>query len=315
MGLSDRDYFHNEYRRKGRRRGFDIMSMTVTMRIVIVNVALWLANGLLFPDTNFLTAILMSPPRVIFEPLSWYTLLTSGFVHSPTDFNHIVFNMLGLLMFGYGIAFAITADSGGIMRTDNVEDRLGRSEYFLFYIFAIIFAGIAHAILIPDAGALGASGGITAVVILYAFLYPKKVILFMFFIPMPMWLLGFIIVGSDFFGAISRSDIGIGYTAHLGGAAFAILYYYLMIKKNLSFVGLWRKTKKSITSKLKPNLKIFNPDNNNSSKNNYSADDDEFTKRLDQILDKYGKVGETGLTNEEKEFLKEASKRYRNKHK
>jgi membrane associated rhomboid family serine protease len=316
MGLTDRDYFQDGYSKKRRRRGFDFMSMSVTVRLVIINLVLWLANGLFFPETNFLTAVLMTPSGVLFEPLKWYTFLTGGFVHSPTDFSHIVFNMIGLLVFGYGLAFTVTYDGGRLMRTDNIEDRLGRGEYFLFYISAIIFSSLVHAILVPDNGGLGASGGCTAIIILFALVYPRKIIMFMLFIPMPMWFVGFILIGLDFFGALGRADIGIGYTAHLGGAFFAILYYYLLIKRNLSFVGLWRKAKKNIVSRVKPKLKIFNPDSNNNSetKNNHLTEE-EFTKQLDRILDKYAKVGESGLTNDERDFLKEASKKYKEKHK
>ncbi|MDR2346651.1 MAG: rhomboid family intramembrane serine protease [Planctomycetaceae bacterium] len=317
MGLSDRDYFWDNYNRNQRRRGNNVAKMSVTMRIVIVNFALWLTNGLFFPQNNFLTSILMTPPGVLYDPWRWYTFLTSGFVHSPSDISHILLNMLGLLIFGYGLAFSggIGGTGSGIVRTDNIEWRLGRGEYFLFYILAIIFASISHAVFSQNAGGLGASGGVVAVVIMYAFLYPNKTILFMFVIPMPMWVLGIILVGTDFIGAMGNSKTGIGYTAHLGGAVFALIYYYLMFKKNLSFTGSFLRIKNRTISNVKTTLKIFNG-GKNSTTNDYNSNnlkEAEYTKRLDEILDKYGKVGEAGLTKEEQDFLQEASKKYRNK--
>ncbi|MDR0390525.1 MAG: rhomboid family intramembrane serine protease [Planctomycetaceae bacterium] len=239
MGLSDRDYFQDNYRRNRRNNIF--MTWSITTWIVVINLVLWLANGLFFPDSNFLTAILKMPAGVISEPFRWYTFLTSGFVHSPDSFEHILLNMVCLLMFGYGLAIGAGAGGVGLMRSDNIEWRLGRSEYFWFYVSAIIFAGISHGIFTPHAGGLGASGGVVAVVIMYAFLYPNKTILFMFVIPMPMWVLGIFIVGMDFLGAIGKAESGIGYTAHLGGAFFAFLYYYYIFKKNRSITGFFRR--------------------------------------------------------------------------
>lgn len=314
MGLSDRDYFRGGRRRNSNGNG--ISTMSVTMRIVIVNLFLWLANGLFFPDTNFLLEVLVMPAGVIFEPLYWYTFLTSGFVHSPFEFSHILLNMLGLLIFGYGLTIGSGVNGVGLMRTDNIEWRLGRSEYFCFYIFAIIFAAVCHGILTSQAGGYGASGGVVAVVIMFAFLYPNKTVFVMFIVPVPMWVLGIFIVGIDFLGAIGKMEAGIGYTAHLGGAFFALLYYFLMFKKKRSFTGLLGWPKKFAKQKTKSNLKIYKSDNNDyDTKSNDNLDDIEFAERLDQILDKYGSVGEAGLTKEEREFLQEASKRYRNKNK
>ena len=71
---------------------------------------------------------------------------------------------------------------------------------------------------------LGASGGVVAVVILFAFNFPYRTVLFMFFLPMPMWVAAVIFVAVDAIGA-STAPGNVAYTAHLGGALFAFLYY------------------------------------------------------------------------------------------
>jgi membrane associated rhomboid family serine protease len=312
MGLTDRDYFRGDdlwNRRKSRNKA----TMSVTMRIVIINLLLWLANGLLFPDDNLLTKILLQPAGVLFEPARWYSFLTSGFVHAPNVFDHIMLNMIGLLIFGYGLALGVGVNGNvGIERTDNVEWRLGRVEYFLFYIFAIIFSSVSHAIFSPYP-CLGASGGVTAIVVMYAFLFPRKTILFMFVIPMPMWVLGFIIVGWNMLGAMGHAEQGIAYAAHLGGVVFALLYYYFLFRNRLSFTGFCAKLKNltEFKPKRKTGLKTYNPDDDEENDPNEA----EFEKRLDQILDRYGQVGDAGLTDEERKLLKEASQKYRNKNK
>ena len=50
---------------------------------------------------------------------------------------------------------------------------------------------------------MGASGGIAAVVILFALNFPYRTILFMFIIPMPMWVFALIIVLMDAMGAVN----------------------------------------------------------------------------------------------------------------
>jgi hypothetical protein len=42
--------------------------------------------------------------------------------------------------------------------------------------------------------------------------------------------------------------------------------------------------------------------------------EEEFNDRLDEILKRYGEVGESGLTPEEREFLQRASRKYAEKH-
>ncbi|MDR1290382.1 MAG: rhomboid family intramembrane serine protease [Planctomycetaceae bacterium] len=310
MGLTDRDYFRGDdswNRRKSRGKA----AMSVTIRIVILNAFLWFANGLLFPENNFLTSILLQPADVLYEPARWYTLLTSGFVHSPAMFYHILFNMVGLLIFGYGLAFGVEGNGGVVIgRTDNIEWQLGRVEYFLFYIFAIIFSSLSHAIF-SNSPCLGASGGVTAIVVMYAFLFPRKTILVMFVIPMPMWVLGLLIVANDMVGITGDGEKTIAYAAHLGGAMFALLYYYFLFRNRLSFTGFCTKLKNLTASKpkRKTGLKTYNPDEEN------DPNEAEFEKRLDQILDRYGQVGDAGLTDEERKLLKEASQKYRNKNK
>jgi hypothetical protein len=64
-------------------------------------------------------------PAAITSGQSLYTLFTSMFVHG--SLTHIAFNMLYLLAFG-----------------DNVEDRLGRERYLVFYVLSGLLAAFAQ---------------------------------------------------------------------------------------------------------------------------------------------------------------------------
>ena len=305
MGFQDRDYNrHEPYDDNGyRRRGGP---MSVTMRLVILNVALWLANGLFFSETNLLAGLMAIVPNTIKHPEYWWKFLTYGFAHSPGNPMHIFGNMLALIMFGYGMMLGIGPGGFGLVRGENVEQRLGRGEYFIFYILSIVVSGFVYGFVHPDSACLGASGGVTAIVILYALLYPKKVLLLWGILPLPMWAIGLLIVYMD---ASGSSGDNVAYTAHLAGAGFALLYYFLFLSRDARITGIFSVFGHSF--KRKPKLNIYSGDEK--PRERKSAKDEEFEKRLDEILDRYGKVGESGLTSEEREFLKRASKKYQDK--
>ena len=73
--------------------------------------------------------------------------------------------------------------------------------------------------------ALGASGAVTATLVLFAFHFPWQRVYFWFVLPMPVWLLVVVYVLLDGLGAAGIGRGGIGYVAHLGGALFGVLYF------------------------------------------------------------------------------------------
>ena len=44
---------------------------------------------------------------------------------------------------------------------------------------------------------LGASGAVTAIVLLFVFHYPTRTILLMFVLPVPAWVMGVLIIGGN----------------------------------------------------------------------------------------------------------------------
>src|SRR4029453_1229879 len=125
------------------------------------------------------------------HPWQFYRLLTCGFPPDPGDARQMLFNMLGLFFLGR-----------------DVEYRYGSREYLAFYLTAIVVAGLVWTIAQIPAGSvggmLGASGGVVAVVILFALNFPHRTVLFMFFLPMPMWIAALIVVGFNALGAAPR---------------------------------------------------------------------------------------------------------------
>jgi membrane associated rhomboid family serine protease len=129
-----------------------------------------------------------------------------------------------------------------------------------FYLVAAIMSSLAHAAVStflmdkPELPALGASGAISGVILLFSFLYREARILLFGFIPMPALLGAAAFVGIDLAGLAWQSSGGglpIGHGAHLGGALTGTLYYLLVIRPlivantrrpvDFSDVATWRR--------------------------------------------------------------------------
>jgi len=133
------------------------------------------------------------------------TLLTSMFMHG--SWMHIIGNMVYLLIFG-----------------DQIEDRLGRVKFLLFYLMAGIAAGLAQVWATPlsPLPCVGASGAIAGVLGAYLILYPGnaiRVLVFRNIINLPAFLVlgmwGFMQVAGHL-GAPGEQG-GVAYMAHIGG--------------------------------------------------------------------------------------------------
>ena len=278
MGIYDRDYQRGgSY--QDHQPGFHLGApTTLTTKLVIVTFVAYVAQLLTQP---WLTQFGILPGNWWRWPWHGYRLLTYGFLHDPEDLKHIAFNMPALWIFGR-----------------DVEARYGSREFLLFYLVSIVVAGLAWTLAeVPTGGAaamLGASGGVSAVVILFAMNFPHRTVLLMFVIPMPMWVLAVFIVMMDAFGTVSRAGT-VAFTAHLGGAAFGFLYY-----KSRMRLERWLPTRDWLTRlKPKPKLRVHAPDEH-----------DDTDSEVDEILKKIQEQGQDSLTRRERRILEEASREY-----
>ena len=285
MGIYDRDYGRETHNRPpGVHLGgtWSLTTKIVIFTFCIYGVQLFLGGQF----TNFF----MLHANWFHQPWKVFELLTYGFLHSPSDIKHILFNMFALWMFGRA-----------------VEQRYGQREYLLFYLAAIIFAGICWNIsaLFADGNSslpmLGASGGIAAVLILFAFSFPHQKLLFMFAIPMPAWVFAVIMVTLDLLGATGRAgESNVAYTAHLGGALFGFLYFWLHWRFSNFLSGNFSLPK----MRRRPKLRVHDPSG--------AATGDSETE-VDDILRKIQQHGQSSLTNRERQILQRASREYQQK--
>jgi membrane associated rhomboid family serine protease len=157
-------------------------------------------------------------PARFWIPGNWvfdiYTVVVSMFLHG--SLMHIGSNMLYLFIFG-----------------DNIEDRLGRFRYLLFYLLCGFLATFAHAFFSPGSRipAIGASGAIAGVLGAYLILFPHArvmtlipIFIFITVRELPaIFILGFWFVlqlfsGVGSLGVRDAQDMGgVAYFAHIGG--------------------------------------------------------------------------------------------------
>ncbi|MFE4106400.1 rhomboid family intramembrane serine protease [Almyronema epifaneia] len=150
----------------------------------------------------------------------WFTLISSQFLHG--GFLHLGGNMLYLWVFG-----------------NNIEDRLGKVKFIIFYLGCGILAALTQWFFEPGSSVptVGASGAIAGVMGAYILRFPKARILtliplffFITTIRIPaLFFLGFWFVQQALYGIASlgadaqMGTGGIAYWAHAGGFVFGIV--------------------------------------------------------------------------------------------
>lgn len=281
MGIYDRDYYQeNELR----SMPWDNRSM-VTM-LIVANVALYVANFLFTSTTNAFTETLVLDSQALRNPTQWWQLLSYGFAHDPSRIGHILFNMATLFFLGR-----------------SVEDRLGKWEFLRFYLLTIILCGIVWCAIHGGGpgGLLGASGGTTAVAMLFVFFYPQSTLYLFGAVPVKAWLVGVMIIVGNLFTPMT-GDGRVAYDVHLVGAAVAAGYFFG--GWNLGFLGSWWGSASGKMKRAKSRLKVHDPDKVESQ---HSKDELES----DRILDKILKEGQDSLTSKEKKFMERYSRQVR----
>jgi hypothetical protein len=104
-----------------------------------------------------------------------------------------------------------------------------------FYLVAAVVASVTHCAVSTlylgndNISALGASGAISALLIVFALYFPHQKILLFFAIPIPALFAALAFIGLDVWGLVAQGHGGglpIGHGAHLGGAlAGAVMYF------------------------------------------------------------------------------------------
>jgi membrane associated rhomboid family serine protease len=135
-----------------------------------------------------------------------WQLVTYAFLHDTAQIAHLLFNMLGLWMFGA-----------------EIERYVGPQRLLALYFASVVSAALTQLFLPPLFGGLpgptlGASGGVFGLILAFAVMFPhRKVVPLMPPIPMPAWLFATLYAGVELVAGVTGRMTGVAHFAHLGG--------------------------------------------------------------------------------------------------
>ena len=139
----------------------------------------------------------------------FWQIVSYAFLHSTSGagyFTHLLFNMLGLWMFG-----------------SEIERYVGPRRLLACYFASVVTAALSQLFVPMLFGAqpgptIGASGGVFGLLLAYAFLFPRRKVVPLFPpIPMPAWLFATVYAGVELFLGVTGAQSGVAHFAHLGG--------------------------------------------------------------------------------------------------
>ena len=149
-------------------------------------------------------------PYAVLERFEIWRLVTYMVLHG--GFQHIIFNMLTLWMFGM-----------------TLEQDWGTRRFLKYYFFCGVGAGLCDIAIKAisgnlSQGTIGASGAIYGLLLAFGVLYPNQTVLFSFLFPIKAKYFVLILGSIDFLIALGSANSGVANVAHLGGMLFGYLY-------------------------------------------------------------------------------------------
>ncbi len=285
--MSIRDEIKESFKKGSALTRLIYINIGVFLVIRIINVFFFLLNQ----DFSLISwlALPADISQLVYKP---WTLITYMFLHF--DFLHILFNILWLYWLGKLFLFYF-----------NEKQLIG--VYLLGGIVGGIFFLAAYNLFpafanqVPFSQLLGASASVIAIVIAVAMWAPNHTINLLFVGPIKMKYIALVAVAMYVIG-IASSNAG-GNLAHIGGAAFGLLFV-LQYRKNNDLT-------KGVSSLLDKGAKLFKP--KQKIKITYkgkASDDIEYNRQqnlkqeeVNRVLEKISKSGYDSLTKEEKELL------------
>jgi len=202
---------------------------------------------------------------------------------------HILFNMLGLWMFG-----------------SEVERYIGTRRFLRVYFGAGILGALVHGAIELIMGQwsrpmLGASAGCFGIFVLFGIYFGNAIVLAFLFIPMRARTAVIVFVVISLVSGVQSLGGGgsnVADFAHLGGALFGYLY----VKGSSAFSPVGRfmgALKRRLSPRFRPRWEKPPP----------AQTDKRLEAEVDRILDKIHERGVSSLSDEERRILDEASRK------
>ncbi len=195
------------------RKPFAYHYSNIVFVLIFINVAVYFINYMA-PRTIYLMS--MTPVDIIYRGYLWQ-FVTYMFTHA--GMSHILFNMLGLFFFGV-----------------QVEQRMGSSEFLLFYLLSGFLAGLFSFLVFylsnTNIRLLGASGAVFAVLLAFAVYYPNARIYLMGIFPVKAThlVIGYTVI--ELYSQFMSRNSGVAHLTHLAGFGFAFIYFIVRLGIN-----------------------------------------------------------------------------------
>ena len=186
--------------------------MNYTIIVVIVTVVISIAA---FNNDKVYSELILWPKRMD-NPVEYYRLLTSGFIHA--DVMHLAFNMLALYGFGQSVEY--------------IFGELGfRSGFILLYLSGIVIASLPSFLKNRNDRnyrSLGASGGVASVIFFMIYYSPWSRGIQLMFIPIGIPSIVFGVLYLAYEAYMDRRGKGnINHSAHFWGSAYGFIFAFL----------------------------------------------------------------------------------------
>lgn len=208
------------------------MELSIT---TIITGATVITSLMMFSRPDKLSAWMMNPYRVTHHK-EYRRLLTHGFIHA--DYIHLFFNMFIFYQFGEMVELVFTNEQAfrKVTGSSNFWGVMTGQVLYVALYFGSILAGALPSILKhrnnPDYNSLGASGAVSAILIVFILMFPMAQLALFFIIPMPAFVAGIIFFLYEGY-MNKRGRTGIAHDAHLYGALFGLVFMSIAVG------GIW----------------------------------------------------------------------------
>ncbi|MEC7262090.1 MAG: rhomboid family intramembrane serine protease [Bacteroidota bacterium] len=278
---------------------YQIARLSIAEKLIALNVLVFLLDGLSKALMGYSISMWFQLPKDFLEFIGQpWSLITYSFFHA--GFAHIFWNMI--MLYFAGRIFLNLFDSKKFINVYFLGVIVGGLVFLLSY---NVFPTLLH----TNTALIGASAGVTAVLIFVCTYIPNQEVR-VFFFNIKLWYVGAFFVLMDLIQIPYGGNIG-GRLAHLGGAFLGYLYARQLFKGNDIGSG-FAKLRNAIANLFKPREKkapmktVYKKNTVVNSQTDY--DRQARQKKIDAILDKISKSGYESLSKEEKDFLFKAGK-------
>ena len=256
------------------RYGFGGMLTPMVKSLLIINIIVFLMEYI--TGGTEIIYFFGLVPRLIVQRFYIWQFVTYMFLHGGLW--HLFLNMFILWMFG-----------------SEIERYWGSRAFLKYYFITGVGAGLLSWLtaLGSVTPTIGASGAVYGILVAYGMMFPNRPIYLYFLLPIKAKHFVIFLVVMELMASRGQASSGIAHFAHLGGMLFGYLY---LKRERLVFLARdffrGRRSKRRVENKGR------------------EEQDGDMERKVDEILQKISREGRESLTQEEKDLLEWARKRF-----